>query len=134
MCIRDSFLCDKKKLGVIIDKCYRKHGNTGTVIMLDYIKSMGYKYSTKAAVTISVSDMEIPEAKESIIAQAETDVDKYEKAYRMGLMSKQERYEKIIEIWNKATDDVADALMDSLGTLNNLSLIHILWLLLLMPK
>ena len=73
------FLCDKKKLGVIIDKCYRKHGNTGTVIMLDYIKSMGYKYSTKAAVTISVSDMEIPEAKESIIAQAETDVDKYEK-------------------------------------------------------
>lgn len=114
------FLCDKKKLGVIIDKCYRKHGNTGTVIMLDYIKSMGYKYSTKAAVTISVSDMEIPEAKESIIAQAETDVDKYEKAYRMGLMSKQERYEKIIEIWNKATDDVADALMDSLGTLNNL--------------
>ena len=114
------FLCDKKKLGAIIDKCYRRHGNTGTVIMLDYIKSMGYKYSTKAAVTISVSDMEIPEAKESIIAQAESDVDKYEKAYRMGLMSKQERYEKIIEIWNKATDDVADALMESLGTLNNL--------------
>ena len=81
---------------------------------------MGYKYSTKAAVTISVSDMEIPEAKESIIAQAESDVDKYEKAYRMGLMYKQERYEKIIEIWNKATDDVADALMESLGTLNNL--------------
>ena len=114
------FLCDKKKLGAIIDKCYRKHGNTGTVIMLDYIKSMGYKYSTKAAVTISVSDMEIPDAKETIIAKAESDVDKYEKAYRMGLMSKQERYDKIIEIWNKATDDVADALMDSLGTLNNL--------------
>ena len=88
--------------------------------MLDYIKSMGYKYSTKAAVTISISDMEIPEAKEKIIAQAESDVDKYEKAYRMGFMSQQERYEKIIEIWNKATDDVADALMDSLGTLNNL--------------
>lgn len=114
------FLCDKKRLGAIIDKCYRKHGNTGTVIMLDYIKSMGYKYSTKAAVTISISDMEIPEAKEKIIAQAESDVDKYEKAYRRGFMSQQERYEKIIEIWNKATDDVADALMDSLGTLNNL--------------
>ena len=114
------FLCDKKRLGAIIDKCYRKHGNTGTVIMLDYIKSMGYKYSTKAAVTISISDMEIPEAKEKIIALAESDVDKYEKAYRMGFMSQQERYEKIIEIWNKATDDVADALMDSLGTLNNL--------------
>ncbi len=114
------FLCDKKKLGAIIDKCYRRHGNTGTVIMLDYIKSMGYKYSTKAAVTISISDMEIPEEKETIIAEAEAMVDKYEKAYRMGLMSKQERYEKIIEIWNKATDDVADVLMDSLGSLNNL--------------
>ena len=114
------FLCDKKKLGLIIDKCYRKHGNTGTVIMLDYIKSMGYKYSTKGAVTISISDMEIPKEKETIIAEADTMVDKYEKAYRMGLMSKQERYEKIIEVWNKATDDVADVLMDSLGTLNNL--------------
>ena len=96
------FLCDKKKLGAIIDKCYRRHGNTGTVIMLDYIKSMGYKYSTKAAVTISISDMEIPEEKATIIADAEGMVDKYEKAYRMGLMSKQERYEKIIEIWNKS--------------------------------
>ena len=114
------FLCDKKKLGVIIDKCYRKHGNTGTVIMLDYIKSMGYKYSTKAAVTISVSDMEIPENKWDIVADAEKEVDKYEKAYRMGLMSNQERYEQIIKIWSKATDDVADALMDSLGSLNNL--------------
>ena len=114
------FLCDKKKLGVIIDKCYRTHGNTGTVIMLDYIKSMGYKYSTKAAVTISVSDMEIPAEKETIIAAAEAEVERYEKAFRMGLMSAQERYEAIIKIWSKATDDVADALMDSLGTLNNL--------------
>ena len=114
------FLCDKKKLGAIIDKCYRKHGNTGTVIMLDYIKSMGYKYSTKAAVTISVSDMEIPEQKETIIKAAEAEVDKYEKAFRMGLMSQQERYEAIIKIWSKATDDVADALMESLGPLNNL--------------
>ena len=64
--------------------------------------------------------MEIPEEKATIIADAEGMVDKYEKAYRMGLMSKQERYEKIIEIWNKATDDVADVLMESLGTLNNL--------------
>ena len=114
------FLCDKKKLGAIIDKCYRKHGNTGTVIMLDYIKSMGYKYSTKAAVTISVSDMEIPENKWEIVGAAEKEVEKYEKAYRMGLMSNQERYESIIKIWSKTTDDVADALMDSLGSLNNL--------------
>ena len=58
------FLCDKKKLGQIIDRCYRIHGNTETAIMLDYIKDMGYHYSTIAAITISISDMEIPEAKD----------------------------------------------------------------------
>jgi len=114
------FLCDKKKLGKIIDKCYRRHGNTGTAIMLDYIKSMGYKYSTRAAVTISVSDMEIPENKWDIVGAAEKEVEKYEKAYRMGLMSNQERYDAVIKIWSRTTDEVADALMDSLGSMNNL--------------
>ena len=114
------FLCDKKKLGQIIDRCYRIHGNTGTAIMLDYIKDMGFHYSTRAAITIGISDMEIPEAKKGIIEESEKMVDKYEKAFRKGLVSDQERYEKVIEIWNKTTDDVADALMDSLGTLNNL--------------
>jgi hypothetical protein len=114
------FLCDKKKLGIIIDKCYRVHGNTGTALMLDAIKDMGFHYSTKGAVTISVSDMEIPKEKFDIIAKAEEQVDKYEKAYGAGLVSNQERYDQVIKIWNKATDDVADALMASLGTLNNL--------------
>ena len=114
------FLCDKKKLGLIIDKCYRVHGNTGTALMLDAIKDMGFHYSTKGAVTISVSDMEIPKEKFDIIAKAEEQVDKYEKAYGAGLVSNQERYDQVIKIWNKATDDVADALMASLGTLNNL--------------
>ncbi|MDO4177171.1 MAG: DNA-directed RNA polymerase subunit beta' [Bacillota bacterium] len=114
------FLCTKKTLGQIIDRCYRRHGNTDTVLMLDYIKNMGYHYSTKAAITIGISDMEIPEAKEGIIAASEEQVDKYDKAYRRGLVSNKERYEKVIEIWNKTTDDVADALMDSLGSLNNL--------------
>jgi DNA-directed RNA polymerase subunit beta' len=88
--------------------------------MLDYIKSMGYKYSTRAAVTISVSDMEIPENKWDIVGAAEKEVEKYEKAFRMGLMSNQERYDAVIKIWSKTTDDVADALMDSLGSTNNL--------------
>ena len=114
------FLCDKKKLGLIIGKCYRVHGNTGTALMLDAIKDMGFHYSTKGAVTISVSDMEIPKEKFDIIAKAEEQVDKYEKAYGAGLVSNQERYDQVIKIWNKATDDVADALMASLGTLNNL--------------
>ena len=114
------FLCDKKKLGQIIDRCYRIHGNTETAIMLDYIKDMGFHYSTIAAITISISDMERPEEKKVIIDEAEKLVDKYEMAYRRGLVSNKERYEKVIDIWNKTTDDVADALMESLDSLNNL--------------
>jgi DNA-directed RNA polymerase subunit beta' len=114
------FLCDKKKLSQIIDKCYRRHGNTKTAIMLDYIKDTGFHYSTIGAITISVSDMEIPKAKPRILAEAEKKVEKYETAYRRGLMSNSERYEKVIDIWNNATDDIADELMKSLGTLNNL--------------
>ncbi|MBN7774592.1 DNA-directed RNA polymerase subunit beta' [Clostridium aminobutyricum] len=114
------FLCDKKKLGQIIDKCYRVHGNTTTAILLDHIKDMGFHYSTIGAVTISISDMEIPKEKPAILAESEKQVEKYEKAYRAGLVSEQERYEKVISIWNKTTDDIADALMNSLGSLNNL--------------
>ena len=114
------FLCDKKKLTQIIDKCYRRHGNTTTAILLDYIKETGFHYSTIGAITISVSDMEIPEAKAGILAEAEKKVEKYESAYRRGLMSDSERYERVIDTWNDATDDIADALMKSLGTLNNL--------------
>jgi len=116
------FLCDKKKLGAIIDKCYKAHGNTGTVIMLDYIKDMGYHYSTKAAVTIGVDDMKIPDNKWDIVADSQKEVDKYEKAFRMGLISNSERYDKVIQIWNKTTDDVADALMESLEPQNNLNI------------
>ena len=117
-----NFLCGKKKLGEIIDKCFKVHANTGTVLMLDYIKSMGYKYSTKAAVSIGIDDMKIPDSKWEIIEAAQQEVDKYEKAYRAGLVSNAERYEQIIRIWNKTTDDVADALMDSLEPANNLNI------------
>ncbi|MDR2611089.1 MAG: DNA-directed RNA polymerase subunit beta', partial [Clostridiales Family XIII bacterium] len=114
------FLCDKKSLGLIIDKCYRTHGNTKTALMLDHIKEMGFHYSTIAAVTISISDMEIPDAKEAIIAKADEKVNDYEEAYRNGLMNAGERYDGVVKTWTKATEDVADALMSSLGTLNNL--------------
>ncbi|MDD5822917.1 MAG: DNA-directed RNA polymerase subunit beta' [Firmicutes bacterium] len=114
------FLCDKKALGRIIDKCFKKHGNTDTVLMLDYVKSMGYHYSTVAAITISISDMEIPEEKGAIVAAAEAEVDKYEAAYRRGLMSDKERYNATIKKWKETTDKVADALMGTLGTMNNL--------------
>jgi DNA-directed RNA polymerase subunit beta' len=114
------FLCDKKRLGNIIDKCYRKHGNTKTALMLDRIKEMGFHYSTKAAVTISVSDMEIPEAKHTIIAEADKKVAQYDEAFRKGLMSEEERYGRVVKTWTQTTDEVTDALMANLDTLNNL--------------
>ncbi len=114
------FLCDKKALGKIIDKCYKAHGNTGAVEMLDYIKATGYHYSTIGAVTISISDMMIPESKPAIIAEANEVVERYQTAYRHGLMSDRERHEKVIATWNATTDRIADELMDSLGSLNNL--------------
>ena len=116
------FLVKKGELGDIIDKCYRKHGNTKTALMLDYIKDISYHYSTKSAITIGISDMEIPEAKAEIIAEADEEVGKYLDAYNQGLISENERYEKVIDIWAKTTDKVADALMDSLDPLNNLNI------------
>jgi DNA-directed RNA polymerase subunit beta' len=115
-----NFFCDKKGLGRIIDRCYRKHRNTDTAIMLDHVKELGFHYSTLAAVTISVSDMEIPEEKEDIITEANARVEKYDDAYQKGIMTEQERYDGVVRTWTKATDDVADALMGSLGKLNNL--------------
>ncbi len=114
------FLCDKKKLGVIINKCFNRFGNTITAEMLDHIKEMGFHYSTIGAITISVSDMKIPEEKSKLISEANEQVDKYEKAFRRGLISDEERYEKVIETWQKTTEEVADALMNTLGKLNNL--------------
>lgn len=114
------FLADKKSLGKIIDKCFRKHGNTKTAELLDYVKSMGYKYSTVGGITVAVADMDIPEAKYTYIKEAEALVDKYEKAYRRGLISNDERYEKVIETWTETTEKVTDALMDGLDRMNNI--------------
>ncbi len=117
-----NFLCGKKKLREIINKCFKVYSNTGTVLMLDYIKSMGYKYSTKAAVTIGIDDMQIPDSKWPIIEEAQKEVDAYEEKFAFGEVSNEERYEKIIRIWSKATEDIADALMDSLDPHNNLNI------------
>ena len=114
------FLADKKSLGKIIDKCFRKHGNTKTAELLDYVKSMGYKYSTVGGITVAVADMDIPEAKYTYLKEAEELVDKYEKAYRRGLISDEERYEKVIETWILTTEKVTEALMEGLDRMNNI--------------
>ena len=114
------FLVDKKALGKIIDKCFRKHGNTETAVLLDHIKSLGFKYPTRGGITVAVADMKIPEANKGYITAEEEKVDKYEKAYRRGLISDEERYERVIETWTETTEKVTDALMAGLDRLNNI--------------
>ncbi|HSQ34319.1 MAG TPA: DNA-directed RNA polymerase subunit beta' [Peptostreptococcaceae bacterium] len=114
------FLADKKALGKIIDKCFRRHGNTETSILLDNIKSLGFKFSTKGGITVAVSDMVVPKEKKAFITEAEEKVEKYERAYRRGLISDEERYERVIETWTATTEKVTDALMNGLDRLNNI--------------
>ena len=114
------FLCGKKQLEKIIGACFKKHGNTRTVLMLDYIKSMGYKYSTLAAVTISISDMVVPDEKPEIVAAAEGKVDDIEHQYSLGLMTNEKRKTLVQGAWEKATEKVSKALMKSLDPMNNL--------------
>ena len=110
----------KKYLGKIIDKCFRKHENTITAELLDYVKGIGFKYSTVGGITVAVADMAIPKEKEIYIAEAEKEVEKLGKAYRRGLISDEERYEKVIATWTETTDKVTNALMNNLDRLNNI--------------
>ncbi len=112
------FLVGKKQLGKIIDKCIRKHGTQITSRVLDDVKAQGYKYSTKGAITVAVCDATIPPKKKEIIAVAENEIDQVTKMYKRGFMSDQERYTKVIEIWEKATNDVTDALKKNLDRYN----------------
>ena len=112
------FLITKKSLGKIIDKCYLKHGPTKTSIMLDNIKATGYHYSSIGAVTVAASDMIVPQKKYELLKEADETVDKIEKMYRRGLISEDERYERVIEKWTETTEEVADTLMNSLDKFN----------------
>ncbi|NNG66261.1 DNA-directed RNA polymerase subunit beta' [Caldanaerobacter subterraneus] len=111
-------LVDKSKLGKILDRVYRIHGPTKTAETLDKIKELGFKYSTKAAITISVSDMVIPKEKEKLLKEADEMVAKIEAQFRRGLISEEERYEKVIETWNMTTEKVTEALMATLDKFN----------------
>ena len=108
----------KKQLGKIIDRCITMHGTSESAIVLDNIKATGFKYSTKGAITVAVIDAVIPPAKKEILAGAEAQIDLVSRDYRRGLISNDERSRHVIEIWNKATEDVADALKGNLDEFN----------------
>jgi DNA-directed RNA polymerase subunit beta' len=114
------FLCDKKAVGKIINKCINICGATATATVVDKIKALGYKYSTKGALTVSVSDMVIPEKKGEYLAEAEAQVDLITKKFKRGLMTDDERHTKVIEAWNVANDKITDALLKGLGKYNNI--------------
>ena len=112
------FLVGKKQLGKIIDACIKYHGTEITARVLDDIKSQGYKYSTRGAITVAVCDAIIPPQKKEILKQAEKDVDAIRDEYMMGLRSDEERYTEVLKIWEKATNDVTSALQKGLDRYN----------------
>ena len=114
------FLVRKQELGKLIKRCIGKHPSTETAVVLDDIKSLGYKFSTRGALTVSVSDMEIPESKDEYLAEADKEVNKITKMFRRGLMTDEERHKKVIEVWEAADDKITQALLAGLGKYNNI--------------
>ena len=112
------FTTAKKQLGQIVDRTIKKHGPMMTAEVLDAIKENGYKYSTKASISISVSDMTVPAEKPAMLEKAQKDVDKIAKDFRRGLLSEEERYKAVIDVWEKTTKDVTDALQGCLDRYN----------------
>ena len=108
----------KKNLGTIVAKCINVHGLSVTAEVLDYIKATGYKYSTKGAITVSVADVAVPEAKKQILADAQEEVNNVFKQYKRGLITNDERYDAVIKIWEKATNDVTEAMKNNFDDLN----------------
>ena len=113
-----SFLVGKKQLGKIIDKCIRKHGFTIATEMLDRIKALGYKYSTKGAISVSIADMVVPAIKYDLVKQAEGKVVEIENFYRQGFITNDERYRLVVQQWEKTTADVTNALQGNLDEFN----------------
>ncbi len=113
-----NFAVAKKNLGKIIEKSINSNGLSATAELLDYIKSMGFKHSTTAGITVSVDDVKVPEAKKQILADANVQVNEVLKQYKRGLITNDERYNSVIKIWEKATDDVTEAMKNNFEDLN----------------
>jgi len=108
----------KKELEKIIEHCIARHGFTRSASVLDKIKALGFKYSTQGAITISIADMTVPDAKWTLIRQTEKKVIEIEKQYKRGFITDEERYRLVVREWEKTTKDVTDALTDTLSEYN----------------
>ena len=114
------FLVGKKQLKKILENVINTHGATKTAEVLDSIKATGYKYSTRAAMTVSISDMTVPPQKPEMIQNAQNIVDKITKNYKRGLITEEERYKEVVETWKKTDDELTKALLDGLDKYNNI--------------
>ena len=108
----------KKSMGTIIERVIDKHGLTESAEVIDYIKALGFKYSTLAGITFSLADVEVPASKKDILAEADKQVEKVRNQYRRGLITDDERYQSVVGIWEKATNDVSKAMEENFGDLN----------------
>ena len=118
-----NFAATSKKLKEIVDRTIKFHGFAEAARVLDDIKAMGYKYSTRSSLSISVYDMTIPPAKKELLAQASEKVDAITERFEWGELSDDERYKQVIDVWDKTTDAVTDALIKNLDTYNSLNMI-----------
>ncbi len=112
------YLVDKKQLGRIIERCIKVHGISETAFILDIIKSLGFKYSTKGGISISIFDMIVPDVKKKHIQDAEEKVDFITKSFERGLIGEDQRYEEVVRTWKNTTDTITEALKESLGKFN----------------
>ncbi|MBO7309853.1 MAG: DNA-directed RNA polymerase subunit beta' [Clostridia bacterium] len=115
----------KKELGQIIDRCIKNHGFVVCAEMLDSVKELGYKYSTKASFSISVYDMTIPAQKSAYINEAQKKVDMVNESYNWGLLTDDERYNNVIKIWEETTKDVSEALLESFDEFNPINIMAV---------
>ena len=116
------FPVNKKKIGDLIDRCIKIHGLSDSAEVLDNIKSMGFKYSTKSGLTYSMEDVKVPAEKKDILAEADKKIETVRKQYRRGLITEDERYRSVVNIWNDATLEVGKALENNLEELNPINL------------
>ncbi len=117
-----NFPVNKKKLGDLINRCIKIHGLSESAEVLDNVKEKGFKYSTRSGLTYSMDDVKVPKEKKEILANAEKEIEKVRKQYRRGLITEEERYKAVVNIWNSATLDVGKALEENLEPLNPINL------------
>ena len=123
-CLDDMFvlevddLVDKKLLQNIVDQCFQAHGEHRTTQVLDAIKALGFKYSTRAAITVSVADIKVPDCKQTMLDSANESVSKLNSLYRRGLLSEDERYRRVIKIWEECTNNLRDQILPGLNVFN----------------